>query len=179
MGSNISACGALIAGAAGGAVAAKDLRPSKTMLEDEAIELTSLDKLYNDPELVKTVHINVTSYNHVVLLTGEAISSALRDKAIEIVRNINKVKRVHNEIRIAGLTDLKSRSKDTWITSKVKTRMLTTENFDATRIKVVTENKTVYLMGLVSQSQGHQAAELARHIDGVERVVKLFEYKAQ
>lgn len=172
-------CGALVAGVAGGAVAAHDRRPSTTMLEDEAIELTAVDLLYNNPELSTTVHINVTSYNHVVLLTGEALSTSLRDKAIDIVRNINRVKRVHNEVHIADLANFKSRTKDTWITSKVKTRMLTTENFDATRIKVITENRTVYLMGLVTNEQGNEAAELARHIEGVTRVIKLFEYKAE
>ena len=173
----LSGCGAIVAGAFGGAVAANDRRPSTVMLEDEAIELTAVDLLYNKPDLVKTTHVNVTSYNHVVLLTGEALSDNLRHKTVEVVRNINRVKRVFNEIRIADLATFESRSKDTWITSKVKARMLTTDNFDATRIKVVTENRVVYLMGLISHDQGTQAAELARHIDGVERVVKLFEYR--
>lgn len=173
----IQGCGGLVvAGAAVGAVAVHDMRPSKTMLEDQGIELTATDLIYSDDQLQTKVHINVHSYNHIVLVTGEALSQDLRARAVDIVRNLNNVRRVHNEIRIADLTTFEARTKDSWISSKVKTRMLATENFDATRIKVITESRTVYLMGLVSQEQGSQAAEIASKIEGVERVIKLFEY---
>lgn len=173
----IQGCGGLVvAGAAVGAVAVHDMRPSKTMLEDKSIELTATDLIYSDTQLETKVHINVHSYNHIVLITGEALAKDLRARAVDIVRNLNNVRRVHNEIRIADLTSFESRTKDSWISSKVKTRMLATENFDATRIKVITENRTVYLMGLVSPEHGSQAAEIASKIEGVERVIKLFEY---
>ena len=163
-------------GAAGGASVAHDERNSKTILNDTVIETKAKDAIYQDPEMAKRVHINVTSYNNVVLLTGEALSRSLRDRAINIVRNLEHVRRVHNEVRIADLTSFGSRTGDTWITSKVKGKMLATKGFDSSRIKVVTEDKTVFLMGLVTREQGNQAAIIASQISGVKRVVKIFEY---
>lgn len=168
--------GLVVAGAAVGAAAATDMRPSKVIMEDKVIELAATDKIYSDRELQTKVHINVYSYNHVVLLTGEVLSPELRDKALDIVRHLNNVRRVYNEVRVADLTSFESRAKDSWISSKVKANMLTTKHFDSTRVEVITENRTVYLMGFVTEDQGAQAAEIARHIEGVQQVVKLFEY---
>ena len=155
----------------------KEARSAGTVLDDEVIETRARDKLYGDPELVKTIHVNVTSYDRVVLLTGEALSEVLRDKAVDIVRNLDKVRRVHNEIRVKDLTPFKSRANDSWISTKIKTKMLTTEGFDSSGIKVVTEEGVVFLMGKVSRATGHQAAEIARRVEGVARVVLLFEYR--
>ena len=163
-------------GAAGGAAVVHDERNSKTILNDTLIETKAKDAIYKDPEMAKRVHINVTSFNHVVLLTGEALSRSLRDRAVNIVRNLEHVRRVHNEVRISDLTSFGSRTGDTWITSKVKGKMLATKNFDSSRIKVVTEDGTVFLMGLVSREEGTQAATIASQISGVKRVVKIFEY---
>lgn len=166
----------LVAGAAGGASVAHDKRSNQAMLDDEVIETKAKDAMYKDPEMAKRIHINVTSFNRVVLLTGEALSRATRDKAVNMVRNLDKVRRVHNEIRIADLTGFTSRTGDSWITSKVKAQMLATKGFDATRVKVVTEDGTVFLMGLVTKAIGNQAANISREISGVKRVVKVFEY---
>ncbi|MCG6970745.1 MAG: BON domain-containing protein [Gammaproteobacteria bacterium] len=168
--------GLVVAGAAVGAVAASDPRSSKVMMDDKVIEMKATDKIYSDRELQTRVHVNVYSYNYVVLLTGEALSQNLKDKAVDIVRNINNVSRVHNEIRIADLTSFESRAKDSWISSKIKTNMLGTKNFQATKVEVITENRTVFMMGFVTEEQGAQAAEIARQVEGVEKVVKLFEY---
>jgi len=169
--------GILVAGATAGAVAVQnDSRPTQTIVDDQVIEMAAIDKIYSDPQLTKNVHINVTSYNHIVLLTGETLTKEQRNRVINIVRNISNVRRVHNELRVTDLATFNARSSDSWISSKVKTQMLATENFDASYIKVVTEGSTVYLLGLVTQEQGTQAAEIARHIEGVQRVVKLFEY---
>ncbi len=173
---SLSGCAAIVAGAAGGAAAAHDLRSTATMLDDEGIELSATDLLYNDPELNKKIHVNVTSFNYIVLLSGEVLSSELRTYAVDLVRNLKNVRLVHNELVVADLTVFESRTYDTWITSKVKTAMLTTPDFDATRIKVVTENKSVFLMGMISIQTGNQAAEIARHVEGVAKVIKLFEY---
>jgi len=151
-------------------------RSAATVVDDQVIESSALDKLYSDPRLAKKIHINVTSYNRVVLLSGEVLSAELRRRAVDIVRNLPKVRRVHNEIRIKDLTGFQSRSRDGWITSKIKARMLATKGFDSDRVKVLTEEGTVFLMGLVSRQQGRQAAEIARNVDGVRQVVKLFEY---
>jgi osmotically-inducible protein OsmY len=174
----LSGCAApvLVAGAAGGATVAGDERSNQTMIDDEIIEQDAKNAIYSNPERAQRVHINVTSFNRVVLLTGEALSRDTRDKVVDIVRHIEKVRRVHNEIRIADLTDFASRTNDSWITSKVKSNMLAAKGFPSTQVKVVTENATVFLMGLVTKEVGDQAASIASKITGVKRVIKLFEY---
>jgi len=172
----LSGCVVIVAGAAGGAAAAHDLRSTKTLFEDEGIELSATDLLYNDSRLDKKIHVNVTSYNYVVLLTGEVLSQDLRLYAVDLVRNLKNVRRIHNELVVDDLTEFESRTYDTWITSKVKTAMLTTANFDATRIKVVTENRSVFLMGIVTVQLGNKASDITRHVEGVEKVIKIFEY---
>lgn len=174
----LSGCAApvLVAGAAGGASVANDQRSNQTILDDQVIEADVKNAIYNDPQRAKRIHINVTSYNRVVLLTGEALSKATRDKVVDIARHAEKVRRVHNEIRIADLTDFSSRTNDAWITSKVKSTMLTTKGFPSSQVKVVTENGSVFLMGLVTREVGNNAASIAREITGVKRVIKLFEY---
>ncbi len=173
----LPACGLLVVGAAGGAaIALNDPRPASVMLEDEAIELKATDLIYQDPESSKQIHVNATSFNHVVLLTGEVLSEDLRQHIVEIVSKINNVRLVHNETSVTGLSSLNARSADTVMTTRVKTSMLATKGFDATTIKVVTERSTVYLMGLISRSHGDEAAEIASHVEGVVRVIKLFEY---
>ena len=166
----------IVAGAAGGATVANDQRSTRSLVDDQVIETKTKDKIYADAEVAKKIHINVTSYNGVVLLTGEALSRSLRDRAINIARHIDKVRRVHNEIRVADLTGFTSRTNDGWITSKVKTQMLTAKGFKSSQVKVTTEAGTVYIMGLVTKEAGNQAAEIARNVSGVKRVVKLFEY---
>nr|CAI78685.1 predicted periplasmic or secreted lipoprotein [uncultured Gammaproteobacteria bacterium] len=174
----LSACAApvLVAGAAGGATVASDQRSNQALLDDQLIEAKAKDAIYDDPTRAKRIHVNVTSYNYVVLLTGEALSAETRDKVVDIVRHLDKVRRVHNEIRVADLTDFASRTRDTWITSKVKSQMIATRDFPSSRIKVVTENGSVYLMGLVTKELGNQAAAITSKVDGVQRVIKLFEY---
>lgn len=166
----------IVAGAAGGAAAAHDQRSGQAIIDDQFIEAKAKDAVYQDPAMAKRIHINITSYNRVVLLTGEALSKGERAKVIDIVRHLDKVRRVHNEIRIADLSGFKARSVDSWITSKVKAQMIATKGFDSTRVKVVTEAGSVYLMGLVTREQGTQAADIARQVSDVKRVVKLFEY---
>ena len=166
----------LVAGAAGGATIAYDKRDTRSMVDDQVIETKAKDKIYAKTEVAKKIHINITSYNGVVLLTGETLSRSLRTNAINITRHINNVRRVHNEIRVADLTNFSSRTNDSWITSKVKTQMLATKGFKSSQVKVVTEAGTVYIMGLVTKEAGSQAAEIARNVTGVKRVVKLFEY---
>ena len=174
----VQGCAGLVVagGAAVGAAAASDPRPTQVMMDDKIIEMSATDKIYSHRELQTSVHININSYNYVVLLTGEALSQELIDKAVDIVRHLKKVNRVHNEIRVADLTSFESRAKDSWISSKIKTNMLGTENFDVTKVQVTTENRTVYLMGLTTEEQGAKAVEIARQVEGVEKVVKLFEY---
>lgn len=166
----------LVAGVAGGATIANDKRSTRSMVDDQVIEAKTKDKIYADAGIAKKIHINITSYNGVVLLTGETLSGSLRTHVINVTRHIDNVRRVHNEIRVADLTAFSSRTNDSWITSKVKTQMLATKGFKSSQIKVTTEAGIVYIMGLVTKEAGNQAAEIARNVSGVKRVVKLFEY---
>ena len=127
------------------------------MVDDQIIEFKVLDTLRKDNEVWTQVHLNATSFNNIVLLTGEAPSEGLRTRTQGLVSGIPKVRKIHNEIAIAAPSSFLSRSGDTWITGKVKTNLIQADHVEAARIKVVTENGTVYLMGLVSQEEGSAA----------------------
>ena len=169
--------GAVVGGA--GVAAIHDRRSVGTFVDDEIIEIKATEKIFSDKEFFDSTHINVTAYNNIILLTGEAPSEALRNRAYEIVAAIPKVRKIHNEIIIAAPSALLSRSSDTWITAKVKTNLLNVEksgDFDPTRVKVITENGTVFLMGIVKRSEAQIVISATRKVSGVQRVVKLFEY---
>lgn len=173
----LGGCAAAVgAGAAAGAAAFYDRRTTGTLIDDEVIELKSIDALRRDKELWKQSHINVTSFNNIVLLTGETPNESLRQRAAEIISALDKVRKVHNEIAVAAPSAMISRSSDTWITGKVKTLLLNAQKLDAARVKVVTENGIVFLMGLVTRAEGDSATDVTRQVSGVQRVVKVFEY---
>jgi len=179
----LGACGAVqacapvvVAGGATAAVAATDERTIGTQIDDENIELTARKKINDDNRLGDDVHVNITSFNGVVLLSGEATTAEQRDIVVSLVRSIEGVKRVISEINVAEPTAFSTRVHDSWITGEVKARMLDTENLKSTRVKVVTENGVVYLMGLVSRAQADLATDVTRHVSGVQRVVRMFEY---
>jgi osmotically-inducible protein OsmY len=168
----------IVGGAAAGASAAYDRRTTGAFVEDESIEIKALHAIAGDNELHDRTHINITSINGVVLMSGEAPTAAMKQRAEKLVRDVEKVRQVHNEVNVMERTSLATRSNDTFITSKVKTKLLT--DFDSeslgTRIKVVTENSVVYLMGLVTREEGERAARGTSTVGGIERVVKVFEY---
>ena len=167
----------LVGGAATtGAVIVTDPRTGGTMIEDKAIERRAAEALRSDDELREQTHISVTSYNQVVLLTGQAPSATLRQRAVGIVSNVIKVRHVFDEIVIGAPSTLLSRSNDGLLTTRVKTRLIADGEVPAARIKVVTEDAEVFLMGFVSRRQGELAADIASGTAGVKRVVKLFEY---
>lgn len=173
----LNGCAAAVLGsAATGAAVAHDRRTAGTVIEDQSIELKAAQALNNDQEINETAHVNITSYNLVVLVSGEAPNEAVRERIINIVRDIPKVTHVYNEVTIGAPSTLTSRSSDTLITSKVKTRLFGLENFDATRVKVVTEKGVVYLMGLLTREESDRVTEAARRVSGVQKVVKLFQY---
>ncbi len=174
----LSGCvGVVLGGAAGGASVINDPRTAGSQVEDESIELKAGTRLRGQKELDQQVHINVTSYNQVVLLTGEAPTEDMRAQVFELVKGIEKVRTVHNEITIAAPTPLTSRTTDSWLTTSVKAKIVGAKELNAIRIKVVSEAGTVYLLGLVTQKEGDLAAQLASQTAGVQRVVKLFEYQ--
>ena len=166
----------LIGGAATGVGAAHDRRTLGAIIDDENIELKAAATIGLDANINKLVHVNITSMNGIVLLTGEAATAEARDRVLTHLRAVNGVRRITNELRDAPPSKLGSRSRDSLITSAVKSRFLVTRHLDPTRVKVVTEANVVYLMGLVSRAEGDLAAEQAATIEGVTGVVKVFEY---
>ncbi len=153
-----------------------DRRSAGIYIEDENIELKSRIRLidkFNDG------HVNATSYNLSVLLTGEVPSEQMKKDIEQAIRGIASVKNVQNELAIAGNTSLASRSSDTLVTTNTKARFINNGKFSINHVKVVTEAGTVFLMGLVTREEGDAAAELARTTSGVSRVVKVFEYIEQ
>ncbi len=156
-----------------------DRRNSATLISDERIEINAGIEINASDDTRNNTHINVTAYNGIVLITGEAATPELRNKIVAIVRKIPGVRLVHNEITIAEPSPISSRARDTLITAKVKSALSSINNipgFDATRVKVVTENGVVFLMGLLHRNEAYVATEIARQEDDVKLVVKVFEY---
>ncbi|OGI52880.1 MAG: hypothetical protein A3B81_01020 [Candidatus Muproteobacteria bacterium RIFCSPHIGHO2_02_FULL_65_16] len=166
----------VVAGGATAVIAAQDRRTVGSFIDDETIEWKAVTAINAVESLKKEVHINVTSVNGTVLLTGEAPTIELRDGVLTQVRGVPGVRRTVNEIRIGPPSTLADRSNDSWLTGKIKTRLVGVENLQSAQIKVVTENAVVYLMGLVKKDEAESATEAARQVGGVQRVVKLFEY---
>lgn len=173
----LQACAPVVVGtAATGVVVAHDRRTTGTVIDDQGIEFKANQAFYKDKEIEDSSHVNVTSFNLVVLITGETPSEELKQRVGNIVAALPKVTHVYNELTISAPSSLVSRSSDSLITSKVKTRLLTIKDFDGTRVKVVTEKGIVYLMGLVTQQESEIATNAARQVGGVQKVVKLFQY---
>lgn len=163
-------------GAAAGTVVADDRRTPGTYVDDELIELKLRAAIEQDEALSSQSHINATSYNGLVLLTGEAPGESLRNRAVELARHIPKVRGVQNEIVLEAPTSLLARTTDTVTTGKVKAALLGNNRTNAGQIKVVTERGIVYLMGLLSEDEANRAANVTRRVPGVQRVVKVIEY---
>lgn len=160
--------------AGSGAYISEDRRTSGTFIEDEGIELKSARRIHQ--QFGNNVHINVTSYNRLVLLTGEAPTEAVKTDIERLIMGVDNVRKIYNEISVAGNTSLASRSNDALITSMVKTRFLTGRKFQINHVKIVTENEVVYLLGVVTRQEAENAAQIASSTAGVKKVVKAFEY---
>jgi osmotically-inducible protein OsmY len=171
----LQGCFPLVAGgAAAGAVMAADRRTSGAYVEDEGIEWRAESALRD--RMGDAVHVNVTSFNRNVLLTGEAPTEAHRAEIERVVSQVTNVRGITNEVQIAGIASLTSRSNDSVITSKVKARFVDAASFGAHHVKVVTEAGTVYLLGLVTRREADAATDVARTTSGVRKVVRVFEY---
>jgi len=162
-------------GTAAGA-ATLDRRTAGTIIEDQAIELKAYRAIRADKELADQTHLNITSYNTAVLVTGESPLDEMREKIIAIVTGVEKVTHVYNEITIAAPSSIVSRSSDTYITTKVKTKLFADKILSGLVIKIVTEKGVVYLMGLITREEAEIATKIARETGGVQKVVKLFQY---
>ena len=165
---------AVATGVGAGALMIVDRRAGETFLADEAIEIRSLNRI--NEKFGDKVHVNVTSYNMKVLLTGEVPDAGIKDELEKAVAGIINVKGVTNEVAIGAISDFSARSNDTYITSKVKARFIDANKFQVNHVKVVTEAGTVFLLGLVTRKEADEAAEIARTTAGVKKVVRVFEY---
>ena len=165
--------GAVAVGAGAGALALADRRVSETYLADEAIEIRAVNRI--NERLGDKIHVNATSYNRMLLLTGEATSQAVKDEAEKLVREIPNVKAITNELVVGGISSFGNRSNDTYLTSKVKARFVDHSRFAANHVKVVSEAGAVYLLGLVTQAEADAAVDIARTTGGVLKVVRVFE----
>lgn len=168
-------CIPVIVGGTGMAVAmVSDRRSSGTYVEDEGIEWKA--SKWISERLGDKVHLNTTSFNRKLLLTGEAFNEASRDEAGRIAATVENVREVVNELRVAPTSTFSARSNDSYISSKVKARFVDQKDFRIQHVKVVTEADVVYLLGLVSKREGDAATEIARTTSGVQKVVRVFEY---
>lgn len=164
----------IAAGAGAGVMMAGDRRTSGAYVEDEAIETKAFDRI--GKQYKSNVHVNVTSFNRNVLISGEVPSEAVKAEIDKLVRGIENVRNVNNELVVSGVSSFTARSSDTLVTSDVKLRFMQDKRFDAGHVKVVTENGSVFLMGIVYRAEADAATEVASTTGGVQRVVRLFEY---
>jgi osmotically-inducible protein OsmY len=170
----LGGCAAVVVGGAvGTALVVTDRRTAGTQLEDQNIELKALTRVRES--VGDRGHVNTTSYNRLVLLTGEVQTDADRSALEQSIGRIENVRSIVNELGVMGASSLTSRSNDTILTSKVKASLIDAKDLQAGAIKVVTERAVVYLMGRVTEREANRATDLARGVPGVQKVVKVFE----
>ena len=165
---------AAVVGAAGaGVMSFEDRRTSGTQVEDEGIALRAANRI--NERFGERVHVNVTSFNRAALMTGEVADEKTKAELEKLVLAVPNVRSVANEVQVAGLSSLGSRSNDAFITSKVKARLLDSNKVNPIHVRVVTEASVVYLMGLLTEQEGNAAVEVARTTAGVRKVVRIIE----
>lgn len=174
---SLQGCAAVAVGAAAvGISSATDPRTIGTQVDDQTIELKANAKLGNDEQLDDS-RVVAISYDTNVLLVGQVPSEALKRRAQDVIKDTNGINKIFNQLRIGSKASAAVRAGDSWITSKVKLKFANNKSIDATNIKVVTENAEVFLLGHVSQAEADAAVEVARNVDGVERVIKALTIK--
>ncbi|MCD8512118.1 MAG: BON domain-containing protein [Nitrincola sp.] len=145
-------------------------------IEDNSIEFKAKVNINKGSPALSQSNVSVNAFNGQVLLTGQVPDQRTKDEASQVVSTLREVRKIHNELEIAGPTSLMIRANDTYLGGRVKAQLLADNRTHGMRIKVVTENGTVYLMGLVTRQEGEVAVEVVRNIVGVNRIVKVFEY---
>jgi osmotically-inducible protein OsmY len=158
---------------AGGVMVASDRRTSGTVIEDNAIQLKSSNRI--EDNLGDRVHVNVTSYNRQILLTGEVPSEQDKQLVAKVVSEVENVRSVVNELAVLGNSTLTQRSNDALVTSRVKANLIDAKDLYATAFKVTTERGTAYLMGRVTQREANRATEVVTATSGVQRLVRILE----
>jgi len=171
----VAGCAPLVVGGAmvGGTLMFMDRRTTGAQVDDQAIELKAGNRIKEVGG--SNAHVNVTSYNRTVLLTGEVGTDADRSAVEQAVQRIENVRSTVNELGVMAPSAIGSRSQDTVITSKVKATLVDARDLQANAFKVVTERSVVYLMGRVTDREANRATELARAVSGVQKVVRVFE----
>lgn len=147
-----------------------------TYIDDQQLETITKVNIGKAHPTLKQANIDVTSFNGVILLTGQVPDNELRNLAGRTAQQVHSVRQVYNEIQVRGTTSVLARTSDTWLTTKVKGVLMTDKEVDSSRIKIITENGVVYLMGLLTRQEAENAAEVARTVGGVQKVVKAVEY---
>ena len=165
--------GAAAVGVGTGALMLTDRRNSETFLSDQGMELRAANRI--GEKHGDKVHVNVTSYNRMLLLTGEAPTAAIKADVEKLATSVPNIKAITNELAVAGPSSFGGRSNDSYITSKVKARFVDAGKFSPNHVKVVTEAGVVFLLGLVTQAEADAAVEIARTTGGVQKVVRVFE----
>lgn len=146
-----------------------------TRIDDQGLTRTALINIRRASDELRRANLSVTSHNGNVLIVGQVPSEEAKARAEEEVLKLKKARRVYNELEVAGPTSMLTRSGDAWVTSKVKTQLLTSEHVRGRNVRVITENGVTYLMGLVTRLEAEEATEIARNVGGVTQVVRLFE----
>lgn len=167
---------AVVGTAAVGTKAATDPRTVGTQVDDSTLELRVNSALSKDEQIKKQARINVTAYQGKVLLTGQSPTSDLSARAKQIAMGVEGTTEVFNEVRQGQPIGLGIASSDTWITTKVRSQLLGTDQVKSSNVKVTTENGEVFLMGLVTDREGRAAADIASRVSGVSRVTTAFTY---
>jgi osmotically-inducible protein OsmY len=173
---SLQGCAPVVAAGVGaGVMMAQDRRSTEAYFDDQNIETRAAQLI--DSQIGGVRHVNVTSFNYHVLISGEVPDDATRAQIEKIVSGIELVRGVSNELAVSPNSSLASRSDDSLITSSVKLRFMNYTDLNSDHIKVVTEDGTVYLMGLVKRAEAETAADIASTTPGAKRVVKIFEYQ--
>jgi osmotically-inducible protein OsmY len=154
----------------------KGQRTLGTMYNDQLIEITIKNHALNASLLLQDAHFNITSFNGIVLLTGQVPSGDTKNLVVSKARQVSNVREVHNEMTVSKPISLSDKTKDSLVTTKITARMMLENNFPVSRIKVITENSVVYLMGLVTSTEADWAVNLTRRNSGIQKIVKVFEY---
>lgn len=172
---------AVVAGAGATGAIVSDKRDLKQMNRDREASQSATHAISRDEALTGRSHVSATTFNGLMLLVGQAQTAELKERAYTLAKDATtqfRVHRIYNEIQVSGSSSFLERSSDTWLTTKVKTALLSKKGLRSMQVKVITESGTVYLLGLVSREQGQLAAQTARRVAGVKKVVKAFQYTA-
>ena len=163
----------------GGAIATKvgtDPRTAGTQIDDETLEFKVENAIEKDAQIKSEARINAVSYNGRVLLIGQVPSEGVKETATELAKGVEGVNDIYNELTVGQKISIGQISKDSWITTQVKSKMLVDNRVKSTDVKVITENGQVFLLGSLTHSQADAAADIASRISGVQKVVKVFKY---